>query len=140
MRRLVPLFAVFVIAVPAIAQEPVPGDTTGRDTTGITQLPQLNVTVTRSPEPLARVPFAVGVLDRDDLVRGQPTLGIDEALNNLPGVVVANVELLTTQSAPALSWRNSAALCCRNPSALNCDTESVPLTSPERPDVQLCHL
>ena len=90
MRRLVPLFAVFVIAVPAIAQEPVSGDTTGRDTTGITQLPQLNVTVTRSPEPLARVPFAVGVLDRDDLVRGQPTLGIDEALNNLPGVVVAN--------------------------------------------------
>ena len=38
----------------------------------------------------SRVPFAVGVLDRDDLVRGQPTLGIDEALNNLPGVVVAN--------------------------------------------------
>jgi iron complex outermembrane receptor protein len=30
------------------------------------------------------------VLDRNDLVRGQPTLGIDEALNNLPGVVVAN--------------------------------------------------
>ena len=89
MHRLVTAFAL-VIAVPAYAQEPAAGDTTRRDTTGVTQLPELEVTVTRSPETLARVPFAVGVLDRDDLVRGQPTLGIDEALNNLPGVVVSN--------------------------------------------------
>ena len=47
--------------------------------------------MTRTTEPLARVPFAVGVLDRDELVqRGQQTVGIDEALNNLPGVVVSN--------------------------------------------------
>ncbi len=91
MRRFAPLFAALVVlAVPASAQEPVAGDTVGRDTTDVTRLPDLNVTVTRSPEPLARVPFAVGVLNRDDLVRGQATLGIDEALNNLPGVVVAN--------------------------------------------------
>ncbi len=90
MRRLVPLLFALAIATPAAAQEPAAGDTTGRDSTRITQLPELKVTVTRSEEPLSRVPFAVGVLDRDDLVRGQPTLGIDEALNNLPGVVVAN--------------------------------------------------
>ena len=77
------VIAVAVIASPGVAQEP--RDTTGRDTTDVTRLPDLNVTVTRSPEPLERVPFAVGVLDRNDLVRGQPTLGIDEALNNLPG-------------------------------------------------------
>ncbi len=91
MRRFAPLFAALVVlAAPASAQEPVTGDTVGRDTSDVTRLPDLNVTVTRSPEPLARVPFAVGVLNRDDLVRGQATLGIDEALNNLPGVVVAN--------------------------------------------------
>jgi iron complex outermembrane recepter protein len=92
MHRLAPLFAVVVLTLPApaLAQEPAARDTTGRDTTAVTQLPELNVTVTRSPEPLERVPFAVGVLDRDDLVRGQPTLGIDEALNNMPGVVVSN--------------------------------------------------
>ena len=91
MRRFAPLFAALVVlAAPASAQEPVAGDTVGRDTSDVTRLPDLNVTVTRSPEPLARVPFAVGVLNRDDLVRGQATLGIDEALNNLPGVVVAN--------------------------------------------------
>ena len=49
-----------------------------------------NVEVTRTTEPLERVPFAVGVLDREDLQRGQQTVGIDEALNNLPGVVVSN--------------------------------------------------
>jgi iron complex outermembrane receptor protein len=90
MRRIVPLLAAFAIAAPVSAQEPVSGDTTGRDTTAIPRLPELEVTVTRTPEPLARIPFAVGVLDRGDLTRGQPTLGIDEALNNLPGVVVSN--------------------------------------------------
>jgi len=90
MRRLVPPFAIAILSVPiaTAAQEPV--DTVGRDTTRVTQLPELNVTVTRTTEPLERVPFAVGVLDREDLVRGQQTVGIDEALNNLPGVVVAN--------------------------------------------------
>ena len=38
--------------------------------TRVTQLPELEVTVTRTPEPLERVPFAVGVLGRDELVAG----------------------------------------------------------------------
>ena len=83
MRQFVPLLIAFVIAVPASAQEPAAADTAFR-------LPELEVTVTRRPEPLARVPFAVGVLNREDLQRGQQTLGIDEALNNIPGVVVSN--------------------------------------------------
>lgn len=73
-----------------LAQEPAIPDTAARDTSRIRQLPELNVTVTRSAEPLERVPYAVGVLNREDLQRGQQTLGIDEALNNLPGVVVSN--------------------------------------------------
>ena len=51
--------------------------------------------MTRTAEPLARVPNAVGVLDRADLQRAQPTVGLDEAFNNLPGVVVSQpVQLL----------------------------------------------
>ncbi|HKT58528.1 MAG TPA: TonB-dependent receptor [Gemmatimonadales bacterium] len=71
------------------AQQPTRAETT-RDTTRVTELPELNVTVTRTTEPLARVPFATAVLDRTALQRGQQTVGIDEALSNIPGVVVAN--------------------------------------------------
>jgi iron complex outermembrane receptor protein len=56
----------------------------------VSRLPEIKVTVTRTPEPLARVPYAVGVLDRTAIQRGQQTTGIDEALSNIPGVVVSN--------------------------------------------------
>ncbi len=65
------------------AQDPVKPDSAYR-------LPDLQVTVTRRTAPLERLPAAVGVLDRTALTRGQPTLGLDEALTNLPGVYVAN--------------------------------------------------
>src|SRR5215208_8317944 len=78
-----------VSAVPmVVAQEPVGADTVSVDSLPVGELPE--ITVTRAPEPLERVPYAVGVLDRDALQRGQQTLGIDEGLNNLPGVVVSN--------------------------------------------------
>jgi iron complex outermembrane recepter protein len=78
-----------VVTAPAAgAQEPVGADTVSRDSARVRRLPE--ITVTRAPEPLERVPYAVGVLDRTELQRGQPTLGLDEALNNLPGVVVSN--------------------------------------------------
>ena len=74
----------------ALAQEPARPDSAARDSSRVSRLPELNVTVTRSAAPLERVPYAVSVLTRDDIQRGQQTLGIDEALNNLPGVVVSN--------------------------------------------------
>jgi iron complex outermembrane receptor protein len=72
----------------ALAQEPTAPDTVYRDTLPVRELPE--ITVTRAPEPLDRVPYAVGVLDRNAMQRGQQTVGVDEALNNLPGVVVSN--------------------------------------------------
>lgn len=74
----------------ASAQEPITRDTTAADSGRVRTLPELNVTVTRAPERLDRVPHAVDVVNRTELQRGQPTLGIDEALSNVPGVVVAN--------------------------------------------------
>jgi iron complex outermembrane receptor protein len=76
-----------LLASAALAQEPV-RDTIALDTTRVRQLPEINVT--RTAEPLQRVPYAVGVVDRTEIQRGQQTIGLDEALNNLPGVVVAN--------------------------------------------------
>lgn len=75
---------------PLYAQEPVRPDTSGRDTTKVRRLPEIKVTVTRTEEPLQKVPYAVGVLNRTEIQRAQPTIGLDESLNNLPGVVVAN--------------------------------------------------
>jgi iron complex outermembrane receptor protein len=78
------------LSSPAVSQVPARPDTSAVDSTRVRQLPEITVTVTRTEEPLQRVPYAVGVLDRKDIQRGQPTVGLDEALNNLPGVVVAN--------------------------------------------------
>jgi len=78
------------IASAVQAQEPTGPDTTIIDTSRVRELPELKVTVTRAEEPLQKVPYAVGVLNRQDIQRGQQTIGIDEALNNLPGVVVSN--------------------------------------------------
>jgi iron complex outermembrane recepter protein len=91
MRRAVVLSLIAVtVASLAAAQEPVRSDTTTRDTTRVRELPEIKVSVTRTPEPLTRVPYAVGVVSRTDIQRAQPTLGLDESLNNIPGVVVAN--------------------------------------------------
>jgi iron complex outermembrane recepter protein len=82
----VPL-GVVLLGVSSLAQAQQP-DTAKVDSTRVGKLPE--ITVTRAPEPLQRVPYAVGVLDREALQRGQQTVGIDEALNNVPGVVVSN--------------------------------------------------
>jgi len=83
-------FAVLFATSSAVAQVPVRPDTVVRDSSRAARLPEIEVTVTRTPEPLARVPYAVGVLDRKAIQRGQQTTGIDEALSNIPGVVVSN--------------------------------------------------
>ena len=84
------LFLAIFATSAAVAQVPVHPDTVVRDSSRAATLPEIEVTVTRTPEPLARVPYAVGVLDRTAIQRGQQTTGIDEALSNIPGVVVSN--------------------------------------------------
>ena len=52
-------------------------------------LPPVTVTVTRAELSLTRLPFAVAVVDKRDLV-ARPTWGLDEALAGVPGVFAAN--------------------------------------------------
>ncbi|HEU5170671.1 MAG TPA: TonB-dependent receptor [Gemmatimonadales bacterium] len=84
--RLAALLILPVFAAPAIAQVP---DSAAQDTVA-QRLETIEVTVTRTSEPLSRVPAAVGIVGQRDLRRAQPTLGLDEALTSLPGVYVAN--------------------------------------------------
>jgi iron complex outermembrane recepter protein len=76
-----------LLAAAAAAQQP---DTTRADTTRAQPLPAVRVEVTGEADRLGRVPWAVGVADRREIQRGQPTVGLDEALSGIPGVHVAN--------------------------------------------------
>jgi iron complex outermembrane receptor protein len=53
-------------------------------------LPPVTLTVTRTEQPLTKVPLAVQRLDRTQINRAKPTWGLDEALAQVPGVFVAN--------------------------------------------------
>lgn len=76
--------------VPLLAQIPASPDSVASDSAGPVELKEITITVTRQQEPLSRVPMAVDVLGRDAIRKGQLTMGLDEALNDLPGVFVAN--------------------------------------------------
>lgn len=60
------------------------------DTTRKAVLPTIEVRVTRAEEQGTRIPMAVGVLSSVAVRRAQLTLGLDESLSRLPGVVVLN--------------------------------------------------
>ncbi|MFM9014672.1 MAG: hypothetical protein ACKORK_14175, partial [Gemmatimonadota bacterium] len=68
----------------------VPRDTVPRDSVRAQVIAPMQVTVTGRVQALPRVPWAVGTQELRDLRRGQATIGIDEALANIPGVVIAN--------------------------------------------------
>ncbi len=78
-----------VLPASVLGQVPTTRDTTRQDSAKVT-LPEITVTVTRTPEKVLRVPAAIGVVGRREIQGAQATLGLDEALNNIPGVYVAN--------------------------------------------------
>ncbi len=86
------------VSAPARAQMPSSADSARaaqRDSTAkrdsIAQsLASMHVSVARTDETAQRAPWAVGVQNKSDVQVGQATLGIDEALNNIPGVYVDN--------------------------------------------------
>ena len=82
---------VAVVALPAAAQvSPTPPDSSRADSTRAQRLAAVRVDVTRGETSLDRLPWAVGSQSVEQIRRGQATVGIDEALANIPGVVVAN--------------------------------------------------
>ena len=90
----VALALVPLAALPLGAQGPsrplAPGDTTRADSAGVQPLPTVTVSVTSAEQALRRAPWAVGVVGERELRGGQPTVGLDEALSGIPGVLVGN--------------------------------------------------
>lgn len=70
-----------------VAQRPTRADST-RDSTLV--LAPIAVTVTRQATDLSRVPFSVAAVSGDVLRDGRATLGLDEALGEVPGLLVSN--------------------------------------------------
>jgi iron complex outermembrane recepter protein len=86
-RRAAPSLAglalVFFLAPGAPAQE-IPADSIP------IPIPAVTVTVLRTPLEIGRAPYAIAVNDEARIQRGQPNLGLDEALRGIPGVQVDN--------------------------------------------------
>jgi iron complex outermembrane receptor protein len=82
--------AVFLVVLSsaALSAQQTRADSVRADS--VARLKAMQVTVTRGDEQARRLPWAIGVQSADDVRRGQSTVGVDEALNNVPGVVVSN--------------------------------------------------
>lgn len=89
------VFAALVAALPGslgaqARPAPPPTDSAARDSARVQSLAAMRVDVARSESALDRIAWAIGMQSTEQIRRGQATLGIDEALANIPGVVVAN--------------------------------------------------
>jgi iron complex outermembrane receptor protein len=65
-------------------------DSAKTDSAAAQRLAGVRVSVARSDQSAQRAPWAIGVQTKADLSGARATLGIDEALPNIPGVYVAN--------------------------------------------------
>jgi iron complex outermembrane receptor protein len=81
-RHCVLAFAVLCLALRGSAQE------TGEPPAPSLALEPVVVTATRWPEPLANVPAPVSVVEQLDIQGAQKTVGLEEALDRVPGVLV----------------------------------------------------
>jgi iron complex outermembrane receptor protein len=99
-----------------------------QDTTVI-PIPQIEVTITRVPQPLARVPAAVSVVTRADIQRAQPGIGIEEALAAVPGLVVNN--RYNFALGTRMSIRGFGARAAFGVRGIRVLSDGVPLTMPD---------
>jgi len=68
----------------------LPVNASAQDSTRVVPLDTLAVTVTRAPTSMARVPAAVSVIRRNDIQGARLTIGLDEALAQVPGLLANN--------------------------------------------------
>lgn len=87
--RVVPLLLASAVALGA-QEQPARPDSARRDSTRSQRLGAVRIEAARSGAPVAGQPWALTVLDTATLRRGRATLGLDEALASVPGVVVSN--------------------------------------------------
>lgn len=82
--------AVLVLLPVALGAQATRPDTAAADSARRQALGAVRVEASRSDAPLGVLPWSVTVLDTAALRRGRATLGLDEALASVPGLVVSN--------------------------------------------------
>ncbi len=90
MARTLILALVALILGSALQAQRERADSTRPDSVKPVVLEPVVVSVTRHPATLSQVPFAVAVVGREEIVEGRATIALDEALNTVPGLLVAN--------------------------------------------------
>ena len=79
-----------IAALDLSAQQSPGSDSTRADSARAQALAAVRVEVARGDNALNRIAWAIGTQRTEQIRRAQATVGIDEALANIPGVVVAN--------------------------------------------------
>jgi iron complex outermembrane receptor protein len=119
----------FLLILPLLAAAaPVRAQVAGQDTQ-VVVLDRLKVSVTRGVVPLDRLPAASMVVRIADIREGQATIGLDEALDRVPGIFINNrynFSLGTRISMRGLGSR--AAFGVRGVRVL---ADGIPLTMPD---------
>jgi iron complex outermembrane receptor protein len=89
-RSIAALAVILLVTLAPTLSAQEPADSIRRDSLPATELEPITVSVSRTDAPLRTLPFATATVNRDELQRGRATLGLDEALITVPGVLAAN--------------------------------------------------
>lgn len=92
-------------------------------------LPALEATVTRGLLPLNTMPLATTTLNRQDIRQARPTVGLDEALSDVPGLEVDNRYNLALGSR--ISMRGFGARAAFGVRGIRILVDGIPLTLPD---------
>jgi iron complex outermembrane receptor protein len=93
------------------------------------RLDSLQVSVMRSTQDLSRAPFAVSTVGRTHIQDGRLTVGLDEALAVVPGVIVNNRQNFSLGSR--ITIRGLGARAAFGVRGVRVITDGIPLTMPD---------
>mgnify|MGYP006283322191 CR=1 FL=1 len=131
----VPALAALAAAAALLAPSALPGQSAA-DTAATDTLPEprfegepIRVTVTRADRDAGRIPFAVSVVDAEEIQAGERHLSLEETLEAVPGVAVQNRR--NHSLGDRVTIRGSGARAQFGVRGLRVLADGVPLTMPD---------
>ena len=119
---------IFVLTTAALMAQGPPDSTETADTWDY-WLDPVVVTATRSERSIFTVPYAVHLLGRDNIQRGEVGLSLGEALSGVPGIVVSNRHNLA--QGDRISIRGMGSRAPFGVRGIKIYLDGIPLTMPD---------